>query len=255
MNMSQSNDPKSKPRRRRVIIAAVVCSCLAIAFVLLFQAVQRVREAASRMVSSGQLCQIGIAILNYDSVHGHLPPQAACDKDGKKLLSWRVEILPYIEQEALYLRFKRNEPWDSPDNRALIPLMPKSYAATGTDPTRGETYYKVFAGKNTAFELILDEDTQLTQSKWNIGLLIKSPRGHSNVILCVQAADPVIWTKPDDIDYDPNLPLPEMKRVYSGGILAVMADDQVVTVRKRTPESTWRAYIEPNSTSKESLDD
>ena len=63
-------------------------------------AVQKVREAASRTQSMNNMKQIGLAMHNYESAYGTLPPAAIVDKKGKKLLSWRVTILPYIEQQA-----------------------------------------------------------------------------------------------------------------------------------------------------------
>ena len=61
----------------------------------------------------------------------HFPPAAICDKDGRPLLSWRVAILPYIDQEDLYKQFHLDEPWDSPHNRSLIEKMPGTYMDLG----------------------------------------------------------------------------------------------------------------------------
>jgi hypothetical protein len=55
---------------------------------------------------------------NYHGEHGRLPPAAVCGPDGTPLLSWRVLILPFIEQQALYRQFKLDEPWDGPHNLA-----------------------------------------------------------------------------------------------------------------------------------------
>ena len=64
---------------------------------------------------------------NYDSTHGSLPPHAIYGKDGKPLLSWRVLILPYIEEQALYEQFHLDEPWDSPHNEPLLRQIPRCY--------------------------------------------------------------------------------------------------------------------------------
>ena len=57
--------------------------------------------------------QIGIALHGYHDAYGTFPPAAICDKKGKKLLSWRVAILPFLEQDNVYRQFKLDEPWDS----------------------------------------------------------------------------------------------------------------------------------------------
>ena len=72
--------------------------------------------------------QIALAMHNYHAANDHLPPAAIKDKAGKPLLSWRVAILPYLEQAALYNKFHLDEPWDSPHNKALIASMPAVYA-------------------------------------------------------------------------------------------------------------------------------
>src|SRR4051794_32667612 len=91
---------------------------------------------------------------NYSSAHGSLPPPAVYGKDGRPLLSWRVAILPFIEQDDLYKQFRLDEPWDSPHNRRLLPKMPKLYAPfDGSRTTQPHTtFYQVFVGKGTAFE-------------------------------------------------------------------------------------------------------
>src|SRR4051812_32634281 len=71
--------------------------------------------------------QIALAWHNYEAANGHLPSNQV-DKKGKALLSWRVQILPSLEEDALYKQFKLDEPWDSENNKKLIDQMPKLYA-------------------------------------------------------------------------------------------------------------------------------
>jgi hypothetical protein len=58
------------------------------------------REAARKSHSMNNMKQIGLAILNYEEANGKLPPAYTVDKNGKPLLSWRVLILPYLEESA-----------------------------------------------------------------------------------------------------------------------------------------------------------
>ena len=87
------------------------------------------------------------------------PGPPITDKQGKPLLSWRVAILPYIEQQGLYQKFKLDEPWDSPHNQALLKEMPSTYVC----PSRAQvepftTTYQVFTGKGAVRERPGHED-------------------------------------------------------------------------------------------------
>ena len=204
---------------------------------LLLPAVQKVREAASRSQAANNLKQMALAMHNFnDAYQGRLPAHAIYSRDGKPLLSWRVAILPYIDQDQLYRQFKLNEPWDSEHNRKLIPLMPKVYLAPNAPPTRepGLTYYQVFVGGG---------------APWERGPKPPSiPRtfvdGTSNTIMIAEAGDPVVWSKPDDLPYDPTRPLPKLGNVWNrAGFLVALADGSVRTINPAISEKTLRAAI------------
>ena len=102
-----------------IAVVAVVCvvgvlMCGGILVALLLPAVQASREAARRAQCANNLKQIGLAFHNYHDAHKTFPPAYIPDKDGKPMHSWRVLILPYLEQQALYKRYNFDEPWDSP---------------------------------------------------------------------------------------------------------------------------------------------
>jgi len=229
-----------RPRRRNkssgwiivICCVAVFAFCLVpIGIGLLLPAVQKVREAAARISSSNNLKQMGLAAHAYHDTNGTLPPAAITDKRGKPLLSWRVAILPYVEQQQLYNQFKLDEPWDSPNNIKLLPLMPKLYAAPGGDAASMEsnTRYRVFQGKGTAPGLPLKAITD----------------GPENTVLIVEAADAVPWTKPDELEYSPTKPLPRLGGAWSnrGDFLACMANGEVYMIKKEVGDRDLRAAI------------
>jgi len=156
-----------------------------------------------------------------------LPPTAICSKEnGKPLLSWRVAILPFVDQPGLYRQFKLDEPWDSETNIKLLPLMPKVYA-----PVRGKTaepfttFYQAFAGKNTAFEINPDKTAM-----WG-ALGTSIPRsftdGTSQTIGIVEAGEAVPWTKPADVPFDAAKPLPKLGGIFNGAFHVGMMDGSV----------------------------
>jgi hypothetical protein len=172
-----------------------------------------------------------------DSSQGRLPPPAVLDKDGRPLLSWRVLVLPYIEQNALYQQFRLDEPWDSPHNLSLLPLMPKVYAPFdgSRTPEPYTTFYQVFVGKGTAFEgpegLCLGQDF---------------PDGTSDTFLIIEAGSAVPWTRPEDLPYDAGKPLPRLGGLFKDTFRAALADGSVRSLRRETSEETLRAAITRN---------
>src|SRR5262249_40256468 len=115
-------------------------------------AVGKLKEGAVRAQSANNLKQIGLALHNYHDTMGNFPPAAIVDEQGNRLLSWRVAILPYIEQVELYKQFKLDEPWDSDHNKKLIAKMPKTYALPNKMSKPGETHYRVFVGNGALFD-------------------------------------------------------------------------------------------------------
>src|SRR5262249_15968280 len=119
----------------------------------LLEATQKVQGAAQTVQSSNNLKQMTLACHNWHDTYGHWPQPALYGKDGKPLLSWRVALLPYMEQDQLFKQFKLDEPWDSEHNKKLLPLMPKIYVIQGAAAAPGHTFYQVFTGPETAFPL------------------------------------------------------------------------------------------------------
>jgi hypothetical protein len=117
-----------------------------------------------------------------------------CGKDGKQLLSWRVLLLPYLEEQKLFEEFNLDESWDSEHNIRLLERMPKTYEAPWkkyVDVPPHHTVLHVFVGKGAAFE-------------WDRGLRLGAedfPDGTSNTLLYVEAGPPVPWTKPEEIEF------------------------------------------------------
>jgi len=196
----------------------------------LLPAVQRVREAAGRTQSANNLKQCALAMHNYHDVYKHFPAHASYDKNGKSLLSWRVHILPFIEQGQLYQEFHLDEPWDSDHNRKLISRMPKTYLSPQSRlGPEGKTVYLVPVGKETIFPP-RGKGTRIAEIT----------DGTSNTIMIVEAADSraVIWTKPEDLKVNSKDPLAGLTDGTRKGFQAAFADGSVrflpVSINPRT---------------------
>ena len=183
--------------------------------------------------------QVGLAFHNFDSSYGALPA-GIYDSSGKVGLSWRVAILPYLEQDALYKQFKLNEPWDSENNKKLIPLMPKMLAAPGKEPKDGFTYYRSFTGEGTAFPPPKNGQA----GKPAMGLKLSGfADGTSNTALVAEAGDPVTWTKPDELVYTPGGTLPRVGGIFGNGFHVVLGDGSTRFVKPTVSPETLKAMI------------
>jgi Protein of unknown function (DUF1559)/Domain of unknown function (DUF4190) len=218
-------------------VAGLVLGCLGILSGLaLIPAVVKVREAAARVQSTNNLRQMALAMLNHSDAKGHLPeaiPEAKLP--GQTKLSWRVQLLPYLGHDNIYRQFRHNEPWDSPHNKALLTNMPQVFAHPShpEENAQGLTHYRVFVGEQTPFAPGKPARIPATFQD-----------GTSNTILIVEAADPVPWTKPEGLEYDPAKPLPKLGHDGSG-VLPVALADGSVRLLNRVSDQTLRAAITP----------
>ena len=70
--------------------------------------------------SKNNLKQILIGVHGYCDANGAVPNNVLDAKAKKPLLSWRVHLLPYLEENELYKQFKLDEAWDSETNMKLV---------------------------------------------------------------------------------------------------------------------------------------
>jgi hypothetical protein len=197
--------------------------------------------------SVNNLKQLMLALHSFHDANRQLPPAAICDKKtGKPLLSWRVAILPYIEQGNLYKQFNLDEPWDGPNNKKLAEIVVPTYAPPGAAAGEAhKTYYRGFVAppvgqfrtawqtnptKNPPFGALGTRLTDITD-------------GTSNTIGVIEAGEAVPWTKPDELPYDPKGPLPKLGGLFKDGFHAAMMDGKVVFISRQIDENSLRALI------------
>ncbi len=208
--VAQSVAPPPQAAQRKsgtpwIVILAVACGvlvvCGGILTALLLPAVQAARETREKASCMNRVKQINLAFLNYESAYRHFPPASGGMKG--QPMSWRVAILPFIEQDFLYKQYRQDEPWNSPNNLAIAKQMPREFLCpSDSEAGAGETSYVMITGENT-----------IGGTPDSSGV---SPRqitdGTSNTILIVEVHGLKIpWTEPRDITLDELL-----QRVRSG---------------------------------------
>jgi hypothetical protein len=174
---------------------------------------------------------IGLAAHNYHDRNKFFPSPRAATAE----MSWRVEMLPFVDQGAMFNMLNKNAAWDSPANAAFNTQMPMVFDFPGEKPAGMETSntkFQYFTGPNTMFP---DPQTKIR--------LTQIADGSSNTFLFAEAATPVPWMKPADMAITPNGPLP----LPPGIFLGAMADGTVHIIdRGKVNDNDLRGIIGPN---------
>jgi hypothetical protein len=199
---------------------------------IVLPAIQSAREAARRTQGMNNLKQLALAMLVYADVHGHFPPAAIKGPNGD-LYSWRVAVLPYLEQDALYDQYRLTEPWDSEHNKKLIAKMPAVFRSPMESATSINSSYYVLVGEETIFDPT-GEGARMQDIT----------DGTSNTIILAEAKRDIPWTKPDDVAYSPEQPLPTLGGYHEGIFSVAFADGSVHVFNQQTDQEALRRMIE-----------
>jgi hypothetical protein len=197
---------------------------------VLLPAVQSSRSAARHARSMNNLKQLALAMLNYHDAHGNLPPAILYGPDGKTPYSWRVALLPHLEQQSLYDQYKFDEPWDGPHNRKLLDQIPDVFCFPDNVAGRKLAYFAL-VGPETLFGV--EGGTSIAQVT----------DGAFSTLMFVEARRDIPWTKPEDIPYDASKPLPEIGGLSPGGFNAAFTDGSVRFLSSTIDEKVLRALL------------
>lgn len=223
------------------IVAAVgVCALLGVVGVLvalLLPAVQAAREAANRMSCGNNLKQIGLAMHNYHDTYQALPAQAVLDENGRPMHSWRVAILPFIEQGPLFDRYNFDEPWDSPNNRVIGEQPMTIFQCPSSERTKDTN--------QTNYFVVYGDETMFGPNRWT--KFSDVPDGLSNTIMVVECDSMnVKWSEPVDIPFDQmefKINPPSGVGVssdHAGGAQVLIGDGSVRFISDSIDEQTFR---------------
>lgn len=217
-----------------VLGVAVVCGGILLA--LLLPAVQSAREAARRAQCTNNLKQIALAMHNYHDANGCFPPAYLADEDGKPMHSWRVLLLPYLEQQALYDQYNFDEPWDSPANQWIANTVVPVYCCPSIPNPTSQTCYAMIVGPGT-----ISDGTSCTSMR-------DITDGTSNTLMIVEATSAGIgWTEPRDLDatsitFQVNEPMGgEIESSHPGGVNCAICDGSVQFLSDFTDPEELRA--------------
>ena len=165
---------------------------------------------AKRAQTAGNLKHLGDLINAYYAANNRFPPLAVTGEDGTPLLSWRVELLPFMgpEGKSLYSEFKLDEPWDSENNIRLLDRIPPVYVSPLLDAgAPGKTLVRIFGGEG----MPLDGGGKPVKMQD-----IENP-GKTFLAVSAAPSQAVEWTRPDRLEFDPD----RLDEIFGGFVLAL----------------------------------
>lgn len=177
--------------KKPVVALACLLVILGLLVALLLPDIQSAREASPRNSCINNLKQISLALHGYHDVYGCFPPAYIADENGKPMHSWRVLILPYMEETTVYDAYDFNEPWDKQSDSRLAAVSIDTFRCPSATTPDTHTNYLAVVGPRTA---------------WPNG---KSSRlddfgdGTANTLLLIESHQhSVHWMEPRDISFD-----------------------------------------------------
>lgn len=171
------------------------CACLLMfsaLFSLMLAKAVSLRPPPSYLGCAINLEHLSRAIRKYEADHGGPPPARVVDDEGNPMHSWRVLLLPYLHEKALYKKYNFDEPWDGPSNQRLLTQMPEVYRCPSV-PTDGHDRYTSYVAVLEAGSPWRDGHSR-SQSNLRAG-------GRDTLLLAETEHLRIPWTKP----YDPTV--------------------------------------------------
>ncbi|MGL4941622.1 MAG: DUF1559 domain-containing protein [Thermoguttaceae bacterium] len=220
----------------KMTISTAAPAIIGVQTALLLPAIQAARTAARRTRCVNNLKQIVLALHNYHDVFNGFPPLYTVDSNGKPLHSWRVLILPFIEETELYSQIRLNEPWDSEYNSRFHDKMPAVFRCPLVGKADGCCYSGV-AGE--AFV-----PASKASAKTGIGFQHITD-GTSNTLAVVEVSQPFCWMNPTaDITLDElveGINQGRVGSVHPGGCNVGVCDGSVRFISNGIDAKTLRA--------------
>ncbi|HBJ37612.1 MAG TPA: hypothetical protein DDZ51_23220 [Planctomycetaceae bacterium] len=245
----------SRPMVRRLVAAAVVLVLVICGSVAMVRygspALTSIQTNRLRVQSIRNIERIASALNAYAADHGTYPPPVIRRPDGTLMHSWRVLVLPYLDQKELFNDYDMNQPWDSPSNLELTSRMPAVYRAASSQLYGSDAAYFLITGPGTLFPPAPASDPAGSFRPLSPGAVSDD---HGQTLLVVEASSLTSnyypsWLEPHDLDVTLMQGVigtssgREMGGVNVGGAVVATVDGRSHFLSDQTSPSTVMALI------------
>ncbi len=193
---------------------------------------------ARSLYCANNLRLISLAMKAYHNKYGRFPPAYIADAQGKPIHSWRVLLLPFLDQEALFQRYSFSEPWDGPNNRQLQRTIVSQYHCPSGSAEPTATSYVAVVGPTTAWPGIRP-----------LSILKRGNEIGDKLLLAEVANSKINWIEPKDLPYSTmdfqvnGSPINSISSHHSRGAHAVTVAGRVIFVENEEPPEKIRQLL------------
>ncbi len=203
---------------------------------VLMSSVQKVKSADQSSKLRNNLKQIGLGLhAQHDTIGNFAVPFALDDfKQPNPGLSWRVGMLPFVEQAVLFGQFDRSKRWDDPQNQFSSNRIVPAYSTL--EEPNGPTFTRLFGFNGPG--ALMEANRKFPMKLTNVS------DGVSNTAMVIEVTNGAIWASPTDVPYTRNGPLPSFGAAGNDYFLLLLADGSVRNVKKNIPPAIMHALIQ-----------
>lgn len=231
-------------------MAGLVCRQSYLLFLgfCMYPTVTGAREAARRTQCKSNLKHIGLAFHNHHDIYERFPAQ----RSGQPQHSWRVTLLPQLDQKSVFEQYDFETEWNVGTNREIAETEISVYQCPSNPFNKNSDGLSI-----TAYAVLVGPETILQpQESLQIQDIVD---GTSNTFLAVEACGlQILWSKPQDVRLEkipmvmnaPGQKLGEsdgaLSSFHTGGVQVLMADGAVRFVSEETDKEVLKALSTAN---------
>lgn len=220
-------------------ITFMICGIL---YVLLLPRQRMASSGGTRSECKNNLKQLGLAAHNYHDLHGHFPLPHGQHAQNTPPYSWRVALLPLLENQALYDRYDFSEAWDAPANQPLQQISLQNYLCPTTSREMEDS-------KRTVTDYVVAIDDEAIFTLGDPTSVAGVTDGTSQTLLFGELADSNIhWSEPRDLpmkamSFRLNQSKESFSSPHTGGAQFTFADGSVHFLSDETEPDVLRALL------------